>query len=182
MTADRVRSTGVDRSFAVFISHAAEYMPEGSLAGVQQAGPLGFFPNANVWSSQIASHDVVLIGDAAGAADPSGGLGASLMYRDVRELRDLLLSERNWATAIAEFASRRARYYDVIRAYDRWMVQLFVDEGEAADRRRAGHVRARETDPSLGGFGLIEVQGPDGLVPDDRARGVYLGEEPAGLR
>lgn len=182
MTADRVRESGVDRSFAAFISHAAGYMPDGATAGVEQAGPLGFFSNSNVWASQIAAHDVVLIGDAAGAADPSGGLGTSLMYRDVRELRDLLLSERNWPAAVTEFACRRARYYDVVRAYDRWMAQLFVDEGDAADRRRAGHVRARETDPTLGGFGLIEVQGPDGLIADGRARRVYFGEEPAGLR
>jgi 2-polyprenyl-6-methoxyphenol hydroxylase-like FAD-dependent oxidoreductase len=180
MSAERLRESGVDRSFAAFVSYAAAFMPEGALAGAQQAGPIGFFPNSNVWASRIAGDGVVLIGDAAGAADPSGGLGTSLLFRDVRELRDLLLSERDWAAAVAEFALRRGRYYEVVRAYDRWMGQLFAEEGAEADRRRAGHVRAREHDPTLGGFGLIEAQGPDGLVADDRARRVYFGDDWAG--
>jgi menaquinone-9 beta-reductase len=176
-SAERLRETGIDRSFAAFVAYAAAFMPEGALDGAEQAGPIGFFPNSNVWASRIAGDGVVLIGDAAGAADPSGGLGTSLLFRDVRELRDLLLSERDWPAAIAEFAVRRGRYYEVIRAYDRWMGQLFAEEGEEADRRRAGHARAREHDPTLGGFGLIEAQGPDGLVADDSARRVYFGED-----
>ena len=177
MSAERLRESGIDRSFAAFVTYAAAFMPEGALAGAQQAGPIGFFPNSNVWASRIAGDGVVLIGDAAGAADPSGGLGTSLLFRDVRELRDLLLSERDWAAAIAEFAVRRWRYYEVVRAYDRWMGQLFAEEGAEADRRRAGHARAKEHDPTLGGFGLIEAQGPDGLVADDAARRQYFGED-----
>ena len=33
---------------------------------------------------------------------------------------------------------------------------------------------------SMGGFGLIEAQGPDGLVADDTARRRYFGEDWAG--
>jgi 2-polyprenyl-6-methoxyphenol hydroxylase-like FAD-dependent oxidoreductase len=177
MSAERLRESGIDRSFAALATYAAAYMPEGALAGAEQAGPIGFFPNSNVWASRLAGDGVVLIGDAAGAADPSGGLGTSLLFRDVRELRDLLLSEREWAAAIAEFALRRGRYYEVVRAYDRWMGQLFAEEGAEADRRRAGHARAKKHDPALGGYGLIEAQGPDGLVADDAARRQYFGED-----
>jgi menaquinone-9 beta-reductase len=180
LSAERLRDSGVDRSFAAFVAYASALMPEGALAGAQQAGPIGFFPNSNVWASRIAGDGIVLIGDAAGAADPSGGLGTSLLFRDVRELRDLLLSEREWGEAIAEFAVHRCRYYEVVRAYDRWMAQLFAEEGAEADRRRAGHARAREHDPTLGGFGLIEAQGPDGLVADDTARRLFFGEDRAG--
>lgn len=176
MSAERLRETGIDRSFEAFVTAAAEFMPEGALDGAQQAGPLGFFPNSNVWASRIAGNQVVLIGDAAGAADPSGGLGTSLLFRDVRELRDLLLGERDWETAIAEFAVRRQRYYEVVREFDRWMSQLLAEVGEEADRRREGHARAKERDPSLGGFGMIEVQGPDGLVADEAARRLFFGE------
>jgi 2-polyprenyl-6-methoxyphenol hydroxylase-like FAD-dependent oxidoreductase len=118
----------------------------------------------------------VLIGDAAGAADPAGGLGTSLLFRDVRELRDLLLGEREWTAAIAEFAVHRQRYYAVVREFDRWMSQLIADEGAEADRRREAHARAKEQDPILGGFGVIEVQGPDGLVADEAARRLFFGE------
>lgn len=176
MSAERLRKTGVDRSFAAFVAYAAAFMPEGALAGAQQAGPIGFFPNSNVWASRIAGDGVVLVGDAAGAADPSGGLGTSLLFRDVRELRDLLLGERDWSAAIAEFAVRRQRYYAVVREYDRWMCRLFAEEGAEADRRREAHLRAREQDPTLGGYGLIEAQGPDGLAADEAGRRRFFGE------
>jgi 2-polyprenyl-6-methoxyphenol hydroxylase-like FAD-dependent oxidoreductase len=177
MTAERLRETQVDRSFETFIAHAAAFVPEGTLAGAKQAGPLGFFPNNDVWATRITGDGVVLIGDAAGAVDPSWGIGTSLVFRDVRELRDLLLGERDWSAATAEFAQRRWRYYEAIRAYDRWMNQIFAEEGPEADRRREVHARAREHDPTLGGFALIEVEGPDGLVPDEAARRHFFGED-----
>ena len=82
-------------------------MPEGALADAQQAGPIGFFPNNDTWASQIAGNGVVLIGDAAGAPDPTGAHGTSLLFRDVRVLSELLLSTADWEAAIAEFAERR---------------------------------------------------------------------------
>ncbi|MFN8590990.1 MAG: NAD(P)/FAD-dependent oxidoreductase [Thermomicrobiales bacterium] len=179
MTADRIRETQVDRSFASFLAHATAFMPEGTLTGAQQAGPLGFFPNNDVWATRIAGEGVVLVGDAAGAVDPSYGIGTSLVFRDVRELRDLLLSERDWAQATAEFARRRWQYYEVVRAYDRWMNQIVAEEGPEADLRRERHARARELDPTLGGFALVEAQGPDGLVPDEAARCHFFGEDVA---
>jgi 2-polyprenyl-6-methoxyphenol hydroxylase-like FAD-dependent oxidoreductase len=121
----------------------------------------------------------VLIGDAAGAADPSQGLGTSLLFRDVRELSELVLTDHDWKGAIAEFAIRRRRYYEVILGYDRWMCELQFGKGEAADRAREGHVRAEQDDPTFGGFGLIEARGPDGLVADEPARRIFYGEAPA---
>jgi menaquinone-9 beta-reductase len=177
LSANRLRETTIDRSFDAFITYAAEMMPEGALAGVQQVGPIGFFPKSNVWASRIAGEQVVLIGDAAGAADPSGGLGTSLLFRDVRELCGLLLAEHNWSKAIAEFALRRHQYYDVVREYDRWMCLLTADEGEPADRRREQHARAKELNPTLGGFMLIEAQGPDGLTANEAARRMFFGED-----
>lgn len=177
MTAERIRETQVDRSFESFLDYATAYMPEGTLTGAQQAGPLGFFPNNDVWATRIAGDGVVLVGDAAGAVDPSYGIGTSLVYRDARELRDLLLTERDWDLAIAEFARRRWQYYEVVRAYDRWMNRIVAEEGPEADRRRERHALAREHDPTLGGFALIEPLGPDGLVPDEAARRHFFGED-----
>ena len=70
----------------------------------------------------------------------------------MRELSELLLSEHDWAIAIAEFEVRRRRYYDVILGYDRWVSRNNYGVGEAADRGRDGHRRARQDDPTLGGF------------------------------
>ena len=94
-------------------------MPGGTLDGARKAGPLGFFPNSCTWSSRIALGHVVLVGDAAGALDPTQGLGTSLLFRDVRVLSDLLTADRDWERATSEFARQRHAYYEVLRAYDR---------------------------------------------------------------
>ena len=125
---------------------------------------------------QIALGHVVLVGDAAGALDPTQGLGTSLLFRDVRALSDLLTADRDWERATSEFARQRQAYYEVLRAYDRWCALLDSEEGPEADRRRELNAAARERDPTLGGFATLEACGPDGLVPDEAARRIYLGE------
>jgi 2-polyprenyl-6-methoxyphenol hydroxylase-like FAD-dependent oxidoreductase len=177
LTIEQLRETGADRDFEAFLARAARYMPEGALAHVRQAGPLGFFPNSDTWASRIAGDGIVLIGDAAGAVDPTNGHGTSLLFRDVRELSELLRAERNWAVATAEFARRRAVYYAVVRANDLWYAHISSELGAEADRRRERHARAREHDPTLGGYALLEEDGPDGLVPDEAARRHYYGED-----
>jgi menaquinone-9 beta-reductase len=176
MAAQRLRDMRVDRSIEALVAFAAGHMPEGALTGVQQAGPIAFFPNHDIWASRLAGNDVVLIGDAAGAPDPTRGHGTPMLFRDVRALSELLLWERDWGTAIAAYAERRERDFAVMLAYDRWHNLLF-DEGAEGERLRAGNARAREHDPTIGGFGLLEARGPDGLVADEVARRHYFGED-----
>ena len=176
MSAQRLRETGVDRSFDTLVAFAAQHMPEGALEHVEQRGPIGFFPNNDIWASRIAGNDVVLIGDAAGAPDPTQGHGTALLFHDVRHLSELLLSESNWETATAEFADRRRRAFAAIREVDCWNNVFFDASAEAAGLRE-GHERAREHDPTLGGFAFIEVSGPYGLVADEAARRHFFGED-----
>jgi 2-polyprenyl-6-methoxyphenol hydroxylase-like FAD-dependent oxidoreductase len=176
LAANRVRETGVGGAADAFVAFAAEYMPEGTLDHARQAGPIGFFPNSCTWSSSIALGHMVLVGDAAGALDPTQGLGTSLLFRDVRALSELLLADGDWDRAASEFARQRQAYYEVLRAYDRWCALLEAEEGSEADRRRELNAAAREADPTLGGFATLEACGPDGLVPDDAARRIYFGE------
>jgi 2-polyprenyl-6-methoxyphenol hydroxylase-like FAD-dependent oxidoreductase len=176
MTAPRLREIGADRSFNAIVAYAAQVMPEGALDAVQQEGPIGFFANSDTWATQVAGNDVVLVGDAAGSPDPSQGHGTALLFHDVRTLSELLLAESNWAPATAEYAARRSGYFAAVLAYDRWE-NLLAEEGEAADRRREGHERAKEADPTLGGFSVIEARGPDGLIADEAAQRHYFGED-----
>ncbi len=176
MTAARLRETGIDRSFAAIVDFAAVQMPEGALANVTQEGPIGFFPTNDIWSSNVAGNHVALIGDAAGAPDPSQGHGTPLIFRDVRALSELLLSETDWEAATAEYAGQRAQAFAVIREVDRWH-NAFFEMTDDAVRLHAGHERAKANDPALGGFGLIESRGPDGLVADEAARRHYFGED-----
>lgn len=176
LTAERVHQTGVARSGDAFVELAARHMPEGALDHARPAGPLGFFPNSCTWASHIALGHIVLVGDAAGSVDPTQGLGTSLLFRDVRVLSELLLADGNWPRATAEFARQRRAYFAVLRAYDLWCALLEAEDGPEADRRRERNAAAREADPTLGGFAVLEACGPDGLVPDEAARRVYFGE------
>lgn len=160
MTAERLRETGVGSSFPALIAFASQVMPEGALAHVEQAGPIGFFANSDTWASRVQGNGVVLVGDAAGSPDPTIGHGTALLFHDVRALSDALLNDRNWTAACAAYADRRGQYFAVIRAADRWQNQLRMDSGVEADRLREGNARAKELDPTLGGFELLEAHGP----------------------
>jgi 2-polyprenyl-6-methoxyphenol hydroxylase-like FAD-dependent oxidoreductase len=175
-SADRLAVTHAQRSPADFLRACADHLPEGALGAAVPAGPVAFFANADVWSTLIANDSAVLIGDAAGANDPSVGQGLSIVFRDVRALRDLLLGERDWTAALRAFAERRAVYYDVLRRHAMWLGILTTEEGPTADRRRELAARARESDPSAGGFALIFARGPDALVADEAARRRFFGE------
>ena len=94
MTASRLREIGADRTFDAIVAYAAQVMPDGALDDVQQEGPIGFFANSDTWATQVAGNDVVLVGDAAGAPDPSQGHGTALLFHDVRTLSELLLADR----------------------------------------------------------------------------------------
>ncbi|MEZ4562954.1 MAG: FAD-dependent monooxygenase [Thermomicrobiales bacterium] len=176
MTAARLRETGIDRSFAALIAFAAPLMPEGALEHATQAGPIGFFPTNDIWASRIAGNHVALIGDAAGAPDPSQGHGTPMIFRDVRALSELLLSETNWESAIRAYALERARAFAVIREVDRWH-NAFFEMTQDALRLQEGHERAKAYDPELGGFSALALRGPDGLVADEAARRHYFGED-----
>jgi 2-polyprenyl-6-methoxyphenol hydroxylase-like FAD-dependent oxidoreductase len=170
-----LKQTGVDRSFAALVEYATGHLPEGALQNVEQQGPIGFFPNNDIWASRIAGNHVVLIGDAAGAPDPTQGHGTAMLFHDVRALSELLLSGSDWEIAIEEYAERRRHAFAVIREVDRWH-NVFFDTSEEAARLREGHERARQHDPALGGFSFIEVNGPAGLVADEAARHRFFGE------
>lgn len=172
----RLETTEAAKSGSNFLRVCAEHLPEGAFANALASGPVAFFPNADLWSDRIATESVVLIGDAAGANDPSVGQGLSIVFRDVRELRDALLEQHDWSIALRDFASRRQRYYEVLRQHARWLGILTTEEGPVADRRRELVAAARDQDPSAGGFSLIFGRGPDGLIADEAARRQFFGE------
>jgi 2-polyprenyl-6-methoxyphenol hydroxylase-like FAD-dependent oxidoreductase len=159
------------------VARLREILPAGSVGEWASMGPSGFFPNADIVVDKIADHRVVLIGDAAGANDPSQGHGLSLVFRDIRGLRDLLLANDDWTGIPAAFAATRQRYFEVLRQHARWSGPLMTDLGPEADAIRARVAAARKADPTAGGFAGIFITGPDGLVANDAARRHFLGED-----
>lgn len=159
-----------------FLRRVASLYPEGAFARTEIIGPVGFFPNADIVSDRITAPGVVLIGDAAGANDPSQGHGLSLVFRDIRVLRNLLTTE-DVDSVPEQFAAARMGYYSVLREHARWAAPLATDTGPLADELRDQVRRAREIDPSAGGFAGIFATGPDGLRTDDNARAHFFGED-----
>lgn len=176
MTAQRLRETGVDRNFEAVVTFAASEMPAGSLASAEQAGPIGYFSTSDTWATEIAGNGVVLIGDAAGSPNPCQGHGTSLLYHDVRLLSDLLTTESDWDASANAYAAERKQLFDIVHAWDLWH-DPFFERSDAAARMRDAHERARQADPTLGGFNFIERHGPYGLVGDEAARRHFFGED-----
>ena len=172
---DVLRAHGVDRSFDDVIRWPPARCPRAPSTTSVRRDRSATSPNSNIWASRIAGDGIVLIGDAAGAADPTQGHGTSLLFRDVRELASGC-SPSTTGRSRSPIRGPRRRYYDVILGYDRWVSRNNYGVGEAADRGRDGHRRAKQDDPTLGGFALIEHLGPDGLVADEAARRRWFGE------
>ncbi len=173
---DILHATQLARSFDAMLAYVDRWFDLAILANARQVGPLGFFPNSNTWATRLTSESVALIGDVAGTADPSGGHGTSLVFRDVRVLSELLLDSENWSTALSTYERERTAYFNVLRARDRWYGEVAAGRGPEGEERRGRQAKARELDPTLGGFGAIEFLGPDGLDPDETHRRIYFGE------
>jgi 2-polyprenyl-6-methoxyphenol hydroxylase-like FAD-dependent oxidoreductase len=162
---------------ARFVQSCEDALPEGAFRGARPIGPIAFVPDNDVWSDVIARRPFVLLGDAAGANDPSLGQGLSIVFRDVRELRELLHESNDWNSAISEFEARRRRYFEVLRAHAMWTGILTIDFGDEAETRRELVTRARESDPTAGGFAMIFSRGPDGLDVSESSRRHFFGED-----
>jgi len=106
-------------------------------SGVRANGPLATFDGADTWVEHPYKEGVALVGDAAAATDPTYGQGLSLTVRDVRVLRDALLSYEDWDVAGHAYAAERDRYYGAIHTVTRWSTQVFYEPGPVADARRA---------------------------------------------
>jgi 2-polyprenyl-6-methoxyphenol hydroxylase-like FAD-dependent oxidoreductase len=142
--------------------------------GAKTQGPLATFDGADTWVEHPYQAGVVLVGDAAAASDPTWGQGLSLTLRDVRMLRDHLLSHTDWDAAGHAYAQEHDRYYGVLHTNDTWWGEIFFRGGPEAEARRA-HVlpllaqdKTRIPDHAIGG--------PE-LALNETVRRRFFGEE-----
>ena len=109
-----------DRDVELAFSYLrAAGMPGEWLADARPKGPLATFDGTHRWIEQPYKDGVVLIGDAAGASDPSWGSGLARSLRDVRLLRDMLVSVADWRRAADEYAGQHDEYWDRLRDIER---------------------------------------------------------------
>ena len=104
---DALAEYALGHSFEHLLDYVRPWFSPEILTNARSVGPLGFFANSNTWGSKLTAPGVALIGDVAGSADPSGGHGTSLVFRDVRVLSDLLLGQTEWTAAQAEYLALR---------------------------------------------------------------------------
>jgi 2-polyprenyl-6-methoxyphenol hydroxylase-like FAD-dependent oxidoreductase len=170
-TGDR-QLTGKQRVSEFLRAVASAGVPPEWLDGVQSIGPLAEFEGADRHVPTPAKNGVVLIGDAAGASDPSWGSGLSLTLIDVEHLTAALRSCDDWNVAIARYAGEHDQYYDALHRIHSWMTELAWTPGPEADARRQRvmpkWIAQVEGFPDLVGLGPF---GPS----DERARRMTLG-------
>ena len=174
----RATGTGAAAGAAAQIVRAvSDRFPPEAFAQVAVAGPAAFFSCSDVWPTVRHGGGIVLVGDAAGANDPAQGHGLSLAFHDARLLGNLLTSERDWDAAVSAFSRERTAIGETLLEHGRWAGALTIDEAPEADRLRERAARARDVDPTAGGFAGIYLFGPGGLVADEAARRHYFGED-----
>ncbi len=105
--------------------------------GAKEIGPLASFDGAETWVDHPYRAGVVLVGDAATSSDPIFGCGLSLTLRDVRVLRDALLTEENWDLAAHSYAEEHDRYTRSLHRILDWLTRLFFEPGSEAEALRA---------------------------------------------
>jgi 2-polyprenyl-6-methoxyphenol hydroxylase-like FAD-dependent oxidoreductase len=140
---------------------------------VELAGPLATFDGAARWVDHPYRDGIVLIGDAAGATDPTWGEGLARTLRDVRLLRDRLLSDDDWDRMADAFAVDHDEFFGRMLRLGAMRGELLFDVGPQADARRKRAFAAQKADPSV----LPDVLGLGPDAPSDEvARARYFGE------
>jgi 2-polyprenyl-6-methoxyphenol hydroxylase-like FAD-dependent oxidoreductase len=143
-------------------------------AGVRAIGPLATFDGAATWADHPYQAGVALLGDAAGATDPTWGQGLSITLRDVRVLRDHLCRTDDWDAAGHAYAEEHDRHFGTIHTVDNWLSELFHGAGSAAEARRAKVLPLIAQDPTR----MLDhgFSGPE-LPMNETIRRRFFGEE-----
>ena len=104
--------------------------------------------------------------------DPSFGSGLSLTMRDVRVLRDMLVSHTEWTAAAATYAEQHDHYYGSLHRLHDWGRELFFEVGPVADAKRAIALPRLNNDPSR--HPAVVTLGPE-APSDEAARRKFFG-------
>jgi 2-polyprenyl-6-methoxyphenol hydroxylase-like FAD-dependent oxidoreductase len=107
------------------------------LVGAELKGPLATFDGAHKWVVRPYRNGVVLVGDAAGASDPTWGSGLGRTLRDIRLLRDALVADPDWERAAQAYAEQHDDFWDKLRDVERLTAAALMSVGPDGAERRA---------------------------------------------
>jgi 2-polyprenyl-6-methoxyphenol hydroxylase-like FAD-dependent oxidoreductase len=138
-----------------------------AIAAGRPIGPCLVYPNNDTWIDAPYADGVVLIGDAAGRNDPITGQGLSITHRDVRIVRDILLSSSDWTpAAFVPYGVERKERMRRLRISAR-ITAIVESEFDAAARARRARVAARRQALAPESFACATpLIGPDVLPPE----------------
>lgn len=137
------------------------------LAAGQPAGPCNSYPNNDSWTDTPVASGVVLVGDAAGYNDPIIGQGLSIAYRDVRLVRDVMLSTRDWSPpSFAPYVAERRERMRRLRFSASFFSVIYAEFGPDALGRRLKLRDRWLADPSIGMARITPFIGPDMVVAE----------------
>jgi 2-polyprenyl-6-methoxyphenol hydroxylase-like FAD-dependent oxidoreductase len=121
-----------------------------SLSQARPAGPCHGYPNNDVWIDNPVAPGIVLIGDAAGHNDPSGGQGISIALKDARLVSEALEAGKAWTPeTFAPYASQRREQMRRIRFSTRLLAAFRMEFTDEARRRRREGRKRMVADPEL---------------------------------
>jgi 2-polyprenyl-6-methoxyphenol hydroxylase-like FAD-dependent oxidoreductase len=136
-----------------------------AIAAAKPIGPFNAFPNEDQWTDDPTLPGIVLIGDAAGYNDPIAGQGLANALRDVRLVRDILLSGNVTPKALQPYVRERAERMRRLRVTGRLLATLRAEFGEGAAGRRARAFQRSFRDGWSSPL-LSSIVGPDKLPPE----------------
>jgi 2-polyprenyl-6-methoxyphenol hydroxylase-like FAD-dependent oxidoreductase len=170
---DRPRRFSGARDAVAFLASCRQMgMPAEWFASAEQDGLLASFDSSASWVEHPARDGLVLIGDAAGSSDPTYGSGLALALRDVRLLRDQLLSQPNWKIAADRYAEAHDENFSALKRITDWFTDMSFSIGPAADAMRARSTPLRAAEPSRNPD--LHGSGPD-APSDEHARMRFYG-------
>lgn len=167
-------------AFADFLRLAeAAGVPPEWLAAAERAGPLAQFSGADAWATNPYRNGFALLGDAAGASDPSFGCGMALAMRGARELAEAVLAAGSFEPTAVDaageaYAEATVRTGDALRRLTGWLRDVYREPGERADALRARLWPLFARDPSR--VPDVVLVGPDS-PSDEAARARFFGED-----
>jgi len=149
-------------------------IPRSAYAGAQPAGPLASFDMTETWVDHPYRDGMALIGDAAGATDPTHGQGLSLTMRDVRVLAENLLANGDWDSAGHAYAQEHDRYFTNTLTVEEWLFEMLLDQSPTAQKLRARALPLIGAEPDRVPDHVFS--GPD-LPCDESVRKRFFGED-----
>ncbi|MBV8359583.1 MAG: FAD-dependent monooxygenase [Deltaproteobacteria bacterium] len=164
-----------ERDFGRFVAESISCgMPADYFENAEAHGPLASFDLTETWVEHPYQDGVALIGDAAGASDPTWGQGLSLTARDVRVLAQQLTGSNDWDAAGHAYAEAHDEYFGRSVKVGGWFFDLFFAQGPEADKSRARAMPLLAAEPER--IPDHNFSGPD-LPCDDAIRRRFFGEE-----